>query len=439
MTQAVKLTRRASLLLPLALGGCGLFDWLSDEAGKPVRGNREALLQPRRGLTVDAVGSVELPAPVALPEWPQMFGSATHRGANLAGGLSKQWSESIGDGADYRNRLTAQPVIAGGQVFAMDINGTVTARPIDTGKKSWETETRPHKSKSTNVGGGIAYADGRLYVATGLAEALALDPGDGHIIWRVKLTAPARSAPLVVGTTLFIVTLDQKLVALSSNGGAQLWAYQATKPDVGVLANAAPAYADGLVVAGFESGDLVALRADTGSVVWSDNLGTLQGSAALLEFASIRGAPVIDNGLVYAIGLGGLLACLDLRSGRRVWERDIAGSNTPWLVGDTLFIVDIEERVAALSKVDGSVHWVTQLRRYENAKKTKGLVTWTGPILVGGKLLAFSTQKKMAILDPVDGRKIAENDVEAPIALLPSAAQGYVLMLDTDGDLTAYK
>jgi outer membrane protein assembly factor BamB len=439
MTQAVKLTRRASLLLPLALAGCGMFDWLSDEGGKPVRGNRERLLTPRRGLSPDAVNSVELPPLQTRAAWPQAGGDVNHIGGNLAGGLNQVWAESIGDGADYRNRLTAQPLIVGAQVFAMDIDGVITARDLATGKQSWEAETKAHKNKSTNVGGGIAYADGRLYAATGRGEALAIDPTDGHIIWRAKLPAPGRGAPLVVNKTLYICTIDAKLLAMPDKGGDPIWTYQASHADIGVLATASPAYADGLVVAGFESGDLAALRADTGTLVWSDNLGTLQGSAALIEFASIRGAPVIDNGLVYAIGLGGLFACLDLRSGRRVWERDVAGSNTPWLAGDTLFIIDSDQRAAAINKLDGSVYWVTQLQRYENSKKTKGLITWTGPVLIGGKLIAQSTAKHRVVMDPITGKIIANDKIDWNIYVSPVGAQGYVLMLADDGTLIAFK
>jgi outer membrane protein assembly factor BamB len=206
-----------------------------------------------------------------------------------------------------------------------------------------------------------------------------------------------------------------------------------------VLASASPAFADGAVVAGFESGDLAAVRADTGSLNWSDNLGTLKGSASLLEFSTVRGAPVLDNGICYAIGLGGLMAALDLRSGRRVWERDIAGGNTPWLAGDTLYIVTAEQKAAAIAKDDGTVHWVTDLPRFENPKRTKGLISWTGFAMVAGKLVAVSTSSKMAVLDPTDGKLVSTNELEDQASLQPVVAQGTVLVLTDDARLTAYK
>jgi outer membrane protein assembly factor BamB len=148
---------------------------------------------------------------------------------------------------------------------------------------------------------------------------------------------------------------------------------------------------------------------------------------------------VVDSGIVYAIGLGGLMAALDLRSGRRVWERDIAGENTPWLAGDTLFVITSQQRVAAMSKEDGTVHWVIDLPRFTNPKRTKGLINWAGPALIAGKLLAVSTDEHMAIMDPVDGKLVALNDLGANGSQAPVAAQGTMLLLTDDATLTAYR
>jgi outer membrane protein assembly factor BamB len=366
-------------------------------------------------------------------------GDLTHSGGNLAGGLTKAWSSDIGTGGDYRTRLTAQPLIAGSQAFTMDTDGEVAAFDLNSGRQQWSTPTKPKKNRSTNIGGGIAYANGRIYATTGRAELVALDAATGAIAWRKPIPSPARSGPSIDGNSLYFCTIDQRLIAASAQTGDTLWSYQATPADAGVLAQASPAVSEGLVVAGFESGDIVAVRAETGSLAWSDNLGTLKGSSSLLEFSTVRGAAVIDNGIVYAIGLGGLMAALDLRSGRRVWERDIAGSNTPWLAGDTLFVITTEQRVAAMAKDDGTVHWVTDLPRFTNPKRTKGLINWVGPVLVAGKLIALSTDEHMAIMDPVDGKLVAINEIGANGSVAPVAAQGTMLVLTDDATLTAYR
>jgi outer membrane protein assembly factor BamB len=432
------LGRRSALLMPLALGGCGMFDWLTDDAKPPIHGNREPILSPARGLQVDAALAVEPPPVTNNAAWAQPDLGPSHVGGNFAGGLTRAWRADIGKGGDYRARFTAQPLIVGSRVYTMDTDGRIRSWDLTNGASVWDTPTRPKKNRSGNLGGGIAFADDRIYAATGRAEAMAIDAATGNIIWRKPIVAPARSAPTIVGNAMYFCTLDQRLVAMTTSGD-QIWRYNATNADLGVLAQASPAFADGTVVAGFESGDLAAVRADTGNLSWTDNLGTLKGSASLTEFSTVRGAPVVEDGIVYAIGLGGLMAALDLRSGRRVWERDIAGGNTPWLAGDTLYIVTTEQKAAAISKDDGTVHWVTDLPQFVNPKRTKGLISWTGFIMVGGKLVAVSTQGRMAILDPVDGKIVTMTKLGEPAAIQPVVAQGTVLVLSDDATLTAYK
>jgi outer membrane protein assembly factor BamB len=427
------------LLLPAALGGCSWFDWLTDEQKKPIPGNREPVLAPARGMRIDSVEPVSLPALETNAEWAQYGRVVSHVGGNFAGGLTRAWQTSIGRGGDYRTRLTAQPLISGNRIYTMDTDCDVTALDFSTGAHIWRTKTRPKKDTSSNVGGGLALANGVLYATSGFAEALAINPEDGAIIWRTEIPSPARSAPTVAPEGVFLCTMDQQLIGLNAKDGKQVWSYQAGLAYTGTLGQAAPAYADGVLVAGFESGDLAAVRADGGTLVWTDNMGGVKGSSSLSEFASVRAAPVIDNGLVYAIGLGGLLASFDLRSGRRVWERDIAGADTPWLAGEFLFVVDSEQKVGAIDKADGTVHWVEDLPRFNNPKKTKGLINWYGPVMVGGKLLLVSDKGKMAVLDPITGALVTSTDLEAVASLAPVVAQGVVFVLTDDAVLTAYK
>ncbi len=432
-------TRRAALLLPLAASACSLLDSLTDEAKKPLSGNREPVLASVRGLTIDSVEPVTLPPVVRNADWLQYAGSEDHVGANFAGGLTKVWSVEIGQGGNYRARLTAQPLVAGARVYTMDTDAVVAAFDVATGHRAWSTVTKPKKARNSNIGGGIAIVGNRLYAVTGRAQVLAMDLESGHIVWHADLTSPARSAPLVADGALYVVSIDQELQAFSLADGKFLWAYQATAANTGTIGQAAPAAAGGVLVAGFESGDLAALRTDSGTLVWTDNMGGQKGQETLSDFGSVRGAPVIDNGLVYAIGLGGLMAALDIRSGRRVWQRDVPGANTPWIAGGFMFVVSTDQKLAAISKDDGSVHWVTDLPRFQNPKKTKGLITWFGPTLVGGKLILVSDHAKMAVVDATTGALVTSSDLSETASTPASVAQGTVLVLTDDAKLTAYK
>ena len=329
------LPRRAALLAPLAaLGGCSLFDDVFFQTKNPMPGRREGLMSVRHGLEL-GVGTppqVALPPAVGNAEWPQPGGNPAHVMGHLAAAerLAPAWSASIGEGGGYREKITSQPVIAGGRVFAMDSDGLVTAFDAGSGRVAWSFDTQGKKDRSTNVGGGLAADGGVVYASTGRAEILALDAAGGGLKWRVPLGAPARSSPTVADGRIFVVTIEQQLAAFSTEDGRRLWSYQASQADTTLLGQPAPAYSQGLVVAGFGSGDLVAVRAATGTVVWTDSIAAASGRTSLADLSAITGLPVIDGERVFAIGLGGLIVALDLRSGRRLWEREVAGSQGPW-------------------------------------------------------------------------------------------------------------
>jgi outer membrane protein assembly factor BamB len=438
------LSRRAALLLPAAaLGGCGFWDDWFGETKPPLPGTRIAVMAAARGLQVDpgAPHQVTLPAVVANADWPQPGGDAAHDMGRPACGAetARAWTADIGEGGGYRRKITAQPVVAGGRVFTMDSDAVVSAFNAADGSRAWNVDTQAEDDRSTNVGGGIAEDAGTLYAATGRSDLLALDAATGKIRWRSKLPNAARSAPTIAEGRIFVSTLDDQLVALSVDDGKRLWAQQATVAETRVLGLPAPAYADGLVVAGFGSGDLLAYRAASGAVAWGDSLASSRGRTSMVDLSTVRGLPAIKDGRVYAIGFGGLMLALDLRSGRRLWERDVASSETPWLAGDWLFIVSQDGQVAAIHRDDGAVAWLTQLDAFENMEKKKDPIRWLGPVLAGDRLVLVGTNSSLVALNPLTGAELGKQDLSDPASVSPVVAGGTMFVITDNAKLTALR
>ena len=435
--------RRAALLLPLATAGCGIFDdWFAADKPK-LPGKRLPVLAANRGLQVDNPDGrrIALPPPLANASWPQAGGVASHSVGHLqaADVLREVWRAEIGAGGGYRRKITASPVVADGRVLTMDSDGVVTAFATADGRRLWRTETQGEKDRSTNVGGGIALDGGRVFAATGRAEVLALEASSGKITWRVGIGTAARAAPTIAEGTLFVPTIDDQLLALSSADGKRLWAYQAGPAETSVLGLPSPAYAEGLVVAGFASGELVALRADGGSVAWADSLAATRGRTSLIDLSAIHGAPVIDQGAVFASGLGGLTVALDLRSGRRLWEREVGSAETPWLAGDWLFLLASDNDVVALNRTDGSLAWITPLPSFQDAEKQRDPIHWVGPTLVGDRLILAGSIKRAVAISPYTGKVLGRQDLTGAAALAPVVAAGTVYLVTDDAALLALR
>ena len=157
------------------------------------------------------------------------------------------------------------------------------------------------------------------------------------------------------------------------------------------------------------------------------------------SLADIDAAPVIDQGRVYAVGQGGRMVAIDMASGQRMWEQNIAGISTPWAAGEWLFVVTDDARLLAISRGSGKVRWISQLTHYRNEKKLKGLYGWVGPVLAGGRLILANTEGELVSVSPADGSVISKIDVKQPVSLQPIVANNMLYVLDDKGQLSAYK
>jgi outer membrane protein assembly factor BamB len=429
------------------LAGCetisGAFDSVFGERERPLPGERRPVLAAERPLGLDDAGRggpVNLPPIVENTEWAQAGGVISHAPGHpaLGRGLAEAWRGSVGTGSGYRRRLTAPPLVAGGAVYAMDAYGLVSALDAANGRRRWQADTRRRQDRGGELGGGIAFEGGRLYAVTGLAEAMAIDPADGSIGWRVPLPAPARGSPTVAGGRVLVPTVENHLVALSVEDGRRLWTYRAQPTTTMSLGLPAPAVEGDLVVAGFGSGELAAIRAADGRAAWSETLASARGGG-LADIAAIAAMPVIDRGRVFGTGLGGLTVALDLRSGRRLWEREVAAVETPWSAGDALFLVANNGNLACLGREDGRVRWLTPLGRFEDERRRRRPIFWGPPVLAGGRLLVPGGHGRMAEVNPLDGELIGTTRLRDGVVLQPAVAGGVLYLLNEDADVVAMR
>jgi outer membrane protein assembly factor BamB len=438
----MNLKNKWALAAVLALvAGCGS----KSEIGTKLKGERLPVLAFEQVLEVDPTlrdVPITLPPPFANADWPQAGGSAGKSMVHLTatGSLKKIWQQSIGDGERAQRKLLATPVVAGGKLFAIDTKSNVTALDAATGRLLWKRQIKVEK-RSGNVafGGGVAYDKGLVFATSGYGVTVALDATSGAEKWRHDLEIPLRGAPSVADGKVFVVTQDNQLVALSIDAGKQLWDAVAIVENAGLLGAAAPAVSGDTMVIGYSSGELNAIKTDTGQVTWQDNLARSSRLTALASLTDIDASPVIDRGRVFAIGHGGRMVAIDLATGERVWERSIGGVSTPWVAGDFLYAVTTDSEVVALTRRDGRIRWVTQLQRYEDVSGRKGRVAWQGPLLASDRLLLTSSNGHVISLSPYTGEVLSSIKTGDGSWLPPILANGVMYVLTSDGKVIAYK
>jgi len=292
---------------------------------------------------------------------------------------------------------------------------------------------------SALFGGGVSYENGRLYATNGAGYAAALDATNGALVWQVRPGGPLRGSPTVANGTVYVVTQDNQIFALDPADGKTRWTSSAAVEIAGVFGSAAPAAAQGTVVAGFSSGELNAYRYENGRILWQDALARTSISTAVTTLSDIDADPVIDAGRVYAVGQGGRMVALELVTGQRVWEINVAGTATPWVAGEWIFVVTDEAQLLCIARATGRIRWMTQLQRWRDVKDKKGTISWVGPVLAGDRLVVANSAGQMVNVSPYDGAVQSTVTVGDRITLSPVVANNTLYLLTDSGQLTAWR
>ncbi|WP_339948433.1 PQQ-binding-like beta-propeller repeat protein [uncultured Albimonas sp.] len=423
-----------ALAAALALAGC------SDDDDPRLPGERipiRAAADP----TLPTPTPRALPAVQGSPDWTHRGGGAQRSGGRLEApaSLSLAWRVSAGAGADERIPM-AGPVIADGAVFVRDGEAGVEAFTT-AGADKWSVDLTPEGERArVGYGGGVAFADGKLFVTDGFGQLTALDAASGEELWRVKGSAPYRAAPTARGGMVVAVNRADVAAGFDAATGEKRWEIETGLPNAGNLGGAAPGLATDVAVLPFGSGEVMLVRTGPGFRVWTATVVSLGSTSGLSAFSDITSDPVLAPGpLVIAGNAGGALAMFDGRNGRRVWQRDFGSLSPVWAAGETLYAVTTQPAIVRLDIQTGATLWRTPLDAREDPDDAATGIVYGGPVLAGDRVLATSSDGRLLSFDAQTGAPGQVIEMPGGSRTGPAVAGGTVYVLTDDGDLLAYR
>lgn len=432
------------LVLATSIAGCSLGKSEKQKTFAPDK-ERISILTGENSLEVDvtlASTPVVLPNSYTNKSWTQSGGNASKAIYHLAMAdtLTQVWRRKIGNGNTSYQRLASGPVAADGVVYAMDVDADVTAVDIETGRIIWTKDLDNDDEKSkVGFGGGVAYWNGSVYATTGYGYIVSLDAVNGNENWRYQASIPLRNAPSIADGRLFAVTQDNRILALNANTGAEVWDQVGITESASMFGAASPAIDGKTIVAALSSGELMALRTQNGRLLWQDSLSRTSRLTPLATLADIDAGPVIDRGRVYAVSHAGRMVAIDMRTGQRAWEGNVASVNTPLIAGDFGFVVTVDAEIACIALTDGRVRWTNQIQKFEDQEKRRGLISWTAPVLAGDRIFIASSHGYLLTISPYTGEVISGTKLPAGINTAPIVVDKTLILLSNDGELIAFR
>lgn len=235
------------------------------------------------------------------------------------------------------------------------------------------------------------------------------------VAWEYDASAGFAQSPMtIVGTTLFVGTLQGELHAVNLETGKRIGYSKFFSP-----IQAAPTLFHDLIIVAVESGkeNVIAYKIDNGEERWFKDLG------------GVTASPIVHNDQLIVGGLNGKVMSLD-RYGIEQWsfntESEIRSS--PALADSTVFCATVQGKIFALNAANGSLQWQAKA----------GSAVYAGLSVVNGTLIAASRDSCVYLFNAGDGTLKKKIATANKIMASPSAGNGALYVPSLDGTVTAY-
>lgn len=240
---------------------------------------------------------------------------------------------------------------AGRSVAAVALDdGKVVALDADTGETMWVAPLNRQISAIPVVG------QGRVIARTAGGLVVGLDAADGEVAWSLERAVPGLSIhgdspPVISGDTVFVGLASGKLIANSVVTGREYWetgvSFARGRNELERLidSDTSPLVSAATVYTATYQGNVAALRPQDASIKWKAKV-------------SSRLPMSLGAGRLLVTGELGEVVALDAESGDIVWTQEGFrghGMSRPLIIGDRVVVGDAGGRIYSLDIEDGTL------------------------------------------------------------------------------------
>jgi len=254
-----------------------------------------------------------------------------------------------------------------------------------------------------------------------------IDP-QGGIVWRRRLSAPMLGRPVRALGGFFVQTADNQIYRFSTAGKKQ-WSYaDQAAGGLSMHHGPSPLVAGKRVFAVFSNGDVVALKSDSGELIWRRQLLLNANAVVLDELKTPVADPVLVGRVLIVSFYQGEIMALSAVNGQQLWQRKISLRSTPLIAGGRLIVATASGSVMEIDVESGATLWQQRLHAGE----------MVGPLLYSQRLLAADAHGHVYVLT-LDGHRTAEMGLPGRIDRAPTPTPAGVLVRNDLGGLYMLK
>lgn len=339
--------------------------------------------------------------------------------------LESVWTMKVGDGHDD-NFIYLAPLNAGNTLYAASAEGEIWAVDPDNGEVDW------YKDLDMDISAGVGGDQGSLYLVTRDAKLKALSRQDGAELWEQPLPNESLASPQSNGRLVVVQTIDGKVLAFNARGGDKAWQYDSDVPVLSMRAAAAPLVGNDLVLASLANGKLMALSTETGQPTWQYEVGQPQGRTELERLVDVASEPLILESAAMVVGYQGKLALVNLENGQEIWSRKASSLQSPMIGDGNIFIAGANGDITAYRGSNRREVW------------TQDRLSWrqpTQPTVFGDYLLVGDYEGYIHMLSLDDGSLEGQMEFDSDGLRVPfqRLQNGNLLVYGNSGKMSVLK
>jgi outer membrane protein assembly factor BamB len=334
------------------------------------------------------------------------------------------WSFQTGK-SSLVNFFDLAPLVVDDKIYTIDLNGLIYQIDAKRGRANWSFET------GLPAIAGLSGDSSHLVATSRDGEVALYEVKEDSLIlsWKKQLSSEIRTQAVLDANQVFVRTGDGKLSALDATSGEIQWTVTRRVPALSLTGNSRPVPVNDLVISGFDNGKLVALERSTGSTAWEATIGSPRGRTEIERLVDLDGYFVIRDGIIYVSSFQGNLAAVTANTGQVIWSREFSSSKAIAADQEALYLVDDHSHLWSIDRRTGSSFWKQDVL---NARKI------TAAAILGERLIVGDLAGYLHFLRKSDGKLMARiRPAETRYISQPVVNNGVAYVIDVGGNLTA--
>jgi len=274
--------------------------------------------------------------------------------------------------------------------------------------------------------GTLVLKNGLVVLGDISGKVYAIDPVKGEIVWKAQLTAAFTGSPVAYGNDFVIQTTDNRIY-LFSQDGEKKWSFSGQGSILSMYLSSSPLVDGESIFALFNNGDAVALKAESGDLLWKRQLLLSADTAILSDLKVALATPMLvsklsmdgeksSDTLLMPFYQGDLIA-VSAKDGSQVLSMPISLKSEPVIQGSILYAAESTGFLHAYNIEKGSRMWSKKITANE----------LLGPVLFQG-LLWLTDNKGMIYSLNLDGEVQSSIEVVGRIVRQPVVTQEGLLV-----------